>query len=232
MFDIKRQRQFDSVQLKYGLHKDPADGMCAMEVVAYLADEAHSDHPDCACPVLTAYTIRLNDAMPEQWRQRLKPYLPLLIDTRDGQEVARGEVLAWHAIRVFVPMALEARGLGKMAAKLRTLTGDLQKASDAAYGIYASAHTAPPAVRAAIVHAAHAAHSVHAASVGRAAHAARAVDASDAADCAIAVARVIAGERVWPLALAALDEAIAVGKKQADAAIPARQRLLRQRVDS
>lgn len=210
MFDLTRQRLLDRIKLQYGGHKKPSDGMCAMEMVAYLAGEGHSYHPECACPVLTAYTIRLNDSMPTEWRQRLKPYLPLLIGTRDNHSVARAELLAWRAIREFAPIALEACGLHDSAARLRNVKGDLADAADAAYAAYPGPQI-PAACRAAVVQAAHAAHGAHAAGAGRAAHLSRAIDASDAADAAIAAVRLSGSDDVWSLTLQVLDEAIAIG---------------------
>ncbi len=220
MFDLKRQRLIDSVDLKYGSHTDRDDGMCAMEMVAFLAGEEHSDHPDCACPVLTGYTIRLNDAMPEEWRQQLKPYLPLLIGTRDGKEVARAELLADYAIRVFLPIALDACHLPEKAKKFREFKGKFDRAADAAYAVYASVGTSPSgmrsinATRAASMHAARAAYAAHCAGSARAPHSARAMDASDAADAAIAVTRVADQDNVWPLALEVLDLALAIGAEE------------------
>ena len=211
MFNLDRQRLFDRVDLDYGGHKGPDDGLCAMEMVAYLAGEAHSYNPNCACPVLTAYTIRLNDAMPPNWRQQLKPYLPLFIDSRDGREVERAELFAWRAIRLFLPIALDACGHDKTAEKLRSLKGGLNRASDAAYAAYTTTYGAPAAIRGACVQAAHAAHAAHCAGAGRAAHVSRAVEASDAADTAITAARVTRADTVWPLALQTLDDALEIG---------------------
>lgn len=217
MFDLERQRRFDSVNLQYGTHRTPDDGMCAMEMVAFLAGEHHSDHPDCVCPVLTGYTIRLNDAMPESWRQQLKPYLPLLIGTRDGHEVARAELLAWRAIRVFLPIVLEACRMPEKAARFRDFQRGLDAAADAAYTIYASVSSSPAgsrainASRAVAMHAARAAYAAHCAGSARAPHMGRAIDASDTADAAIAVTRIVDAERIWPLALEALDEGLMIG---------------------
>ncbi len=217
MFDLKHQRLLDSLNLDYGAHKDPDSGLCAMEMVAFLAGEGHSDHPDCACPVLTGYTIRLNDAMPEHWRQQLKPYLPLVVGTRDGQEVARAELLAWHSVRVFLPMALEACQMPKQAEKFRHFKRSLKHVADAAYATYASvgnARTGLGAVnvaRAVTMHTARAAYAAHCAGAARAAHLGRAMDATDAADAAIALTRVASAEVVWPLALETLDAMLAIG---------------------
>lgn len=50
-----RMEKFASLTLHEGAHKDPADGMCAMEAAAWIAGEPHSDHPACACPVIGAF---------------------------------------------------------------------------------------------------------------------------------------------------------------------------------
>jgi len=227
MFDLERQRRFDSVNLQYGNHRTPGDGMCAMEMVAFLAGEHHSDHPDCACPVLTGYTIRLNDAMPETWRQQLKPYLPLLIGTRDGHEVARAELLAWRAIRVFLPLVLEACRVPEKAARFRDFQRGLDVAADSAYSIYASVASSPAssrainATRAVAMHSARAAYAAHCAGSARAPHMGRAMDASDTADAAIAATRIVDAKRVWPLALEALDDALAIGAEARAAPVEA-----------
>ena len=217
MFNLKRQRQFDKVKLVYGSHGNRDDGLCAMEVVAYLAGESHSDHPDCACPVLTGYTIRMNDAMTDEWRQRLKPYLPLLIESRDGREVERAELLAWRAVQVFLPLALDACQLPDLAHRFRAMSGRLDRAADAAYAAYGAASGSSARSRAVntgqacSMHAARAAYAAHAAGAARAPHIGRAVEASDAADAAIALTRVLPAGEVWPLALEALDAALEIG---------------------
>ena len=237
MFDLKRQRLFDSVKLKYGAHDDRDDGMCAMELVAFLAGEQHTDHPDCACPVLTGYTIRLNDAMPEAWRQQLKPYLPLLIGTRDGREPERAALLAWRAIRVFMPMVLEACHMPERAATFRDFKGGLDSAADAAYGVYATIGNTPitsrvaNAARSVTMLSARAAYSAHCAGAARAPHMGRALDASDTADVAIAITRIADADTIWRLAVEALDEALAIGAEER-AANQARRAREAQRVDA
>ena len=217
MFDLTRQRQFDSVELKYGSHQRRDDGMCAMELVAFLAGEQHTDHPDCACPVLTGYTIRLNDSMPEVWRRQLKPYLPLLIGSRDGREAERAALLAWQAVRVFMPIMLEACHMPEQAARFRSFQHGLDAAADASYAVYATIGNTPVSNRVAnvartvIMLTARAAYSAHCAGAARAPHMGRALDASDTADIAVSLTRVAEPATVWRLAIEALDEALAVG---------------------
>ena len=78
-----------TMNLANGSHRDRSNGLCAMEVVAWLAGEPHSDHPACACPVLSAFMRSWNDAMPDADRTRLlRPLLPKLIGSASTQAVA------------------------------------------------------------------------------------------------------------------------------------------------
>ena len=127
-------------KLTYGSHTNREDGMCLMEAVAYLAGEPHTDAPACACPMLTAYAVALNDAMGtgpdgDALRARyLHDLAPMLVGSRAPEvEQARAFVLADYAVRVFAPLALDAAGLGDKAADLRALNAvvDEQSAWDA-----------------------------------------------------------------------------------------------------
>src|ERR1700752_2452214 len=69
--------------LAYGTHSTPEDGRCAMEWVSYLAGEPHSDEPACVSPVLRIFCATLNDALDDDRRQRLRPYLTRTIGTAD-----------------------------------------------------------------------------------------------------------------------------------------------------
>jgi hypothetical protein len=67
--------------LAYGTHPNPQDGRCAMEWVAHLAGERHSDQPGCVSPVVRALCVALNDGLNCTERQRLRPYLTRTIGT-------------------------------------------------------------------------------------------------------------------------------------------------------
>ena len=93
--------QITEVRLSAGKHGSPEEGMCFMEMTAWFAGEKHGDHPECACPVLTAYGITLNDNMSDAMRDRLlKPLVPLIAGTRGTpeDELARGKFLALWGI--------------------------------------------------------------------------------------------------------------------------------------
>lgn len=118
--------------LSTGEHASPSEGMCAMEVVAFLAGDSHTDHPRCACPIISSFVRHINDNMPDEPRQKLLPYLPRLVDSVcEDYEQARHEYFAWQAVRVFAPAALRAQGYRRYAKSLEN-AADLYGAHDIA----------------------------------------------------------------------------------------------------
>lgn len=115
--------KLSGVELKSGGHESVEDGMCAMEAVAWLAGEPHSDHPACASPVLAAYVRRLNDSMRDDQRQKLKPYLAKLIGSAaPALDAERTRVLAWAALTEFAPAGLRTIGLVEHADRMASTT--------------------------------------------------------------------------------------------------------------
>lgn len=106
--------------LSYGTHATPEEGRCAMEWVSYLAGEPHSDSPSCVSPVLRALCISLNDGLPDEPRQRLRPYLARTIGTAgDGLDEERAWLAMDWLIRTYAPRWLTLVGLEQTAAGLR-----------------------------------------------------------------------------------------------------------------
>ena len=96
--DVRLQRAFDRVELVSGSIGNPGEGrMCLMSLVAFLAGEAHSDAPRCASPLIQTFAVLVNDHMPREARQRLKPFAPRIIGTNDGFDQVRTEILR-HAL--------------------------------------------------------------------------------------------------------------------------------------
>ena len=62
----------------------PEEGLCAMEMVAYMERLEHNDHPECTCKVLRGLTVCINDLLSDTERQKLLPVLPELVDTVVG----------------------------------------------------------------------------------------------------------------------------------------------------
>lgn len=87
----------ESYWLDAGPHEDPVDGRCAMEWVAYLAGEEHTDHPRCVSTFLNQLFVKLNDSLSNDDRQRLRPYLARTIGTADDDfDVTREAICrAW-----------------------------------------------------------------------------------------------------------------------------------------
>jgi hypothetical protein len=99
----------DQVPLRAGAHPSRDDGVCAMEMVAWIAGEPHSDEPSCACPVIGAVVRACNDAMSDDARNRyLRPLVPTLVGTRATAAVERerGFVVVDVLVRVLLPKKL------------------------------------------------------------------------------------------------------------------------------
>jgi hypothetical protein len=116
---------FDQVSLSRGAHPRREDGLCAMELVAWMAGEPHTDEPQCACPVIAAYVRALNDALPDDaTRTRLlTPLVPTLLNTRGvvADERRRGMLVVDAMVRRFVPHALRRTGRCEQADALAGL---------------------------------------------------------------------------------------------------------------
>jgi hypothetical protein len=201
MFDFS---QIDEVRLGRGQHSSPEAGMCFMEMVSWFAGEKHSDQPKCACPVLGAYGIRLNDSMPDDLRDRLlKPLVPLIAGTADkASEQQRAEFLAMWAVNRVLPILLRARGFAdhaKACEDARTLAQakSAANAADADAAAYAAADAAAYAAADA---------AAYAASASAAAYAASASAAADAAAYAASAAKI------WKAAAEGLRHAILIGR--------------------
>src|SRR5437899_1834786 len=98
--------------LRRGHSSNPAEGSCAMDAVNWLVHGKHGDAPECACPVISQYVIAGNDAMPDDVRQRLLPYLHRIAGSRSAKhEAVRLRILVLAAARIFVPLALVKAGL-------------------------------------------------------------------------------------------------------------------------
>ncbi len=191
----ERLDKLATMTLDSGAHDSVDAGMCAMEAVAWLAGEPHSDHPQCVCDVIGAAMRKANDRMPPDVRNELlRPLLTKIIGTRGTLKIrkARAFIAADFAVRVFAPMALEAHGRTENAAKLRAAAPIVDKATaeagrqlaDAADAAYA-ADAADAAYAADAAAAAYA----YAADAAAAAYAYAAYAAADAAAYAAYAAR-------------------------------------------
>jgi hypothetical protein len=73
----------------YAGQHEPGEGKrCAMEWVAYLAGEHHTDRPMCVDPQVGTFMRYLNDKLGDERRQMLRLYLARTIGTADDGHYA------------------------------------------------------------------------------------------------------------------------------------------------
>ncbi|MEQ1633109.1 MAG: hypothetical protein ABL997_12100 [Planctomycetota bacterium] len=118
-------RLLEQFPLRRGAHDRRDDGMCAMEMVAWLAGEQHSDEPRCACPVIAAFVRAFNDLLPDDAARTrlLRPLVPRFVNTRgpEGQAQRRGFHVADASVRRLLPHLLHKQGFQDAAAALAAL---------------------------------------------------------------------------------------------------------------
>jgi hypothetical protein len=112
--------EIDKIVLQHGDHPNRDAGLCFMEAVAWIAGEAHSDHPVCVCPVLGSFLRSFNDHASASDRQLLKPYLRLVIGTgSDGLTERRGWMCVDWIAHEYLPLVLDLAGLRAESEWLR-----------------------------------------------------------------------------------------------------------------
>lgn len=115
----------DQFPIRRGSHPTRDDGLCAMEMVAWLAGEEHTDDPHCACSVIASYVRAFNDSLPSDiHRERyLRRLLPRLVNSRGDVRLRRQRAfrVVDHGVRVLAPMLFESLGNPEAAARLRAL---------------------------------------------------------------------------------------------------------------
>jgi len=95
-----------------------------MEAVAFVAGEPWSDHPACACPIITSLLIRWNDRLPNNAeRDRLlKHFIPRIVGTRNpAVEMKRAIMIGDWTVRTVIPELLRLLKRNKEADELAAL---------------------------------------------------------------------------------------------------------------
>jgi len=101
--DGKAERLFFQVELVQGRGDRDRGKLCIMSLVALLAGEAHTDAPATASAVIREFAMTINDSIPDSMRPRLKPFAPRIINTRDGLDIARANLLIDAALTDLLP---------------------------------------------------------------------------------------------------------------------------------
>lgn len=127
---IHPKLDIDSLFLKAGGHESFEKGACVMEAVSMLAGEGWSDHPQCACPVISSFLRSWNDRLPDEERQELKQYIPLLIGSRASIEIERQRTWMMRdwVVRVATPIWLRRAGMDSQATILADMAPILSNA--------------------------------------------------------------------------------------------------------
>ena len=118
-----------AITLAKGSHDGDCDDpqRCLFEWYNWLTRQKHTDScPPGVSPVLHAYGVQLNDALPDDKRQQLKRFLPNGADrlagtASDGLDETRGYIALDWLIRTWTPAWLDLAGLTAEAAALRDL---------------------------------------------------------------------------------------------------------------
>lgn len=107
----------EPIMLQCGAHESPGEGMCAMELCAYLTNEEFSDKPHCVCPIIANICRPLNDFLNIDNRNPFfKPLLPLLLGTNQYHlQLKRGWMCTDYVVRKLLPDKVA------QASKLRAL---------------------------------------------------------------------------------------------------------------
>ena len=133
LFIAEHLRQLEGMTLSHGSHASFEKGHCAMEVVAWLNGEEHSDAPACVCPTLRKFVLAWNDGLPSD-ADRNRLLLPLLAGmggtAGDGNEIRRAWICVDWLARVHAPAFLRlAPGLVEHAELLESLAPIVDKES-------------------------------------------------------------------------------------------------------
>ncbi|MGH2374715.1 MAG: hypothetical protein ACRDIC_14770, partial [bacterium] len=109
---LARWREIKDRPLLAGGHS-PDSQMCVMEAVAYVAGEEWTDSPKCASQVIAQFLRSWNDALSDEDRQRLKPYIPKVIGTAASTEAEerRAWIVTDWLSRTLAPAFLRLAGL-------------------------------------------------------------------------------------------------------------------------
>jgi hypothetical protein len=106
----------------YAGQHEPGEGKrCAMEWVAYLAGEQHTDRPMCVDPQVGTFMRYLNDKLGDERRQMLRPYLARTIGTADDGQFVERQITFNEMREALGPIAAPG---GYYAAKALSLESD------------------------------------------------------------------------------------------------------------
>jgi hypothetical protein len=220
MTDYSKLDAYPALNLIKGSGLTYEQGFCVMQAVAWFAGEAHTDAPECACPGLTAFAIRLNDLLADDKRQTLRRLIAPLTGTRSAAHRGlRSDYMLRRVVHELVAPLFDTKWPEHAKAMRAAQTRDALRAacSLAAADADAAAYAAAYAANADAAYAAYAAYV--------AAYAAVAADAADAAAAAADAAYGAERRRAQGVMIDILDGAIRLGPNGGDDLAPFAERV-------
>jgi hypothetical protein len=117
----------ESFTLTPGRHRSATEGVCFNELASVLAGEPFSDKPRSVSPVVRRLGSELNDALDDQSRQLLRPFIPRAQGTADdGRDDERERARDRWKVHKALPGLLELAGCADAARRLRELPAELE----------------------------------------------------------------------------------------------------------
>ena len=112
-------------RLLRGGHPKGSGEFCANEMTAWLAGE-EGYMPACCSPIVNGLRMALNDRLPDDKRQLLRPFaLRSLGTATDGREEERRQMCNEYLLHTSLPMWLKLAGQDEIAERLSALPADL-----------------------------------------------------------------------------------------------------------
>jgi len=106
--DLKYLDGLNLPTLSGGSHDEGSEDLCIMEAIAFIEREPHSDTPKCTAPEVAHFCQGLNDAMPQEYRDKLWFYAERIAGTASPEHTQeRLDYLAQAACNKFAAMACE-----------------------------------------------------------------------------------------------------------------------------
>jgi hypothetical protein len=119
--DLSNIWKFDLIM---GSSKDPKYGCCFMDAVSWYDTGMLGDHPVCVSPVLAGFGRSINDLMDGTSRQRLKSYIPKMVNSVDPEaEIRRALYLSRAALFVFAGDMLDSIDMYEESTALKSYHG-------------------------------------------------------------------------------------------------------------
>ena len=123
----------EHITLENSYHETREEGVCIMELVAWMAGEKHTALPECCSHVLAGMAMEINDTLGDEERQKLIPIAQELAGTNcPGCEAERAAAAILHSLRGAVADALSRHGMENAAQQARKTPPHEHQAQDLA----------------------------------------------------------------------------------------------------